>query len=231
MLTPPLFTLPIPASRGHCSHCLQLRDARPEWLEPLSPLSRPPGLLVLTGMVYGIAKSAEWPFPARASYRLPLDRSWHAFREVIAKYLRRAPPDEAEAHLYNVMSGQPQPGVIFVLFPLIIWTGLALLARLRLRSFPLAVAVPWAAGNPRAHSISSSLGFLVHLPGDPRGHGPILAYSTTRMRIYDHGSRPRALRRAPRCSRRSGPTMKPISRRSPHHHRHCGHRGCWQVSP
>ena len=52
--------------------------------------------------------------------------SWRAYREVIAKYLRRAPPEDAEAHSYNVMQRTAYLAVIFVLFPMMIWTGLAM---------------------------------------------------------------------------------------------------------
>ena len=45
---------------------------------------------------------------------------------MFAKYLRRAPPDPAEKHAYNVVQRLTYLGVIFVLFPLVIWTGLAL---------------------------------------------------------------------------------------------------------
>jgi thiosulfate reductase cytochrome b subunit len=45
---------------------------------------------------------------------------------VIRKYLRRAPQDEAEAHSYNAVQRAAYLAVIFVLFPLVIWTGLAL---------------------------------------------------------------------------------------------------------
>ena len=45
---------------------------------------------------------------------------------MIAKHLRLAPPDEAEALSYNVLQRTTYLMVIFVLFPLVIWTGLAL---------------------------------------------------------------------------------------------------------
>ncbi len=42
------------------------------------------------------------------------------------KYLRRAPPDKAESLAYNVVQRLSYLVVIFILFPLVIWTGLAL---------------------------------------------------------------------------------------------------------
>ena len=59
-------------------------------------------------------------FPAQA------DRKWAAIRAVFAKSLRRAPPDPAESLAYNVVQRTSYLLVIFVLFPLVIWTGLAL---------------------------------------------------------------------------------------------------------
>jgi thiosulfate reductase cytochrome b subunit len=80
---------------------------------------------VLTALVYGISSLWNGHFrkdlvPARS------DRNWRAFWAVIAKYLRRAPPGAAEAHAYNVAQQVAYLSVIFVLFPLVIWTGLAL---------------------------------------------------------------------------------------------------------
>ena len=40
--------------------------------------------------------------------------------------LHRAPPDDAEARSYNVMQRTAYVILIFVLFPMMIWTGLAM---------------------------------------------------------------------------------------------------------
>jgi thiosulfate reductase cytochrome b subunit len=82
-------------------------------------------VVVLTGLVYGIAGLWSGHFrkdlwPGRGEW------SWRAFAAVIGRYLRRGPPGEADAHSYNVMQKAAYLGVIFVLFPLVIWTGLAL---------------------------------------------------------------------------------------------------------
>lgn len=44
---------------------------------------------------------------------------------MIVTYLHRAPSEESEGHSYNVIQRTAYLTVIFVLFPLIIWTGLA----------------------------------------------------------------------------------------------------------
>jgi thiosulfate reductase cytochrome b subunit len=54
----------------------------------------------------------------------PADRKLRAFWEVIANYLHRTPPDDTRS--YNVMQRTAYLIVIFVLFPLVIWTGLAM---------------------------------------------------------------------------------------------------------
>ena len=99
-------------------------------------------------------QSVEWPLPQDLVPDAAPTRKWRAFREVIAKYLRRAPPDEAEAHSYNVMQRTAYLGVIFVLFPLVIWTASLCRPPSTLRS--RSPSTRWAAGNPRAPFISSS---------------------------------------------------------------------------
>jgi thiosulfate reductase cytochrome b subunit len=56
----------------------------------------------------------------------PKERNWRAFWGVIAKYLRRAAREEDEFYSYNVTQKTAYLAVIFILFPAIIWTGLAL---------------------------------------------------------------------------------------------------------
>ena len=82
-------------------------------------------VLVLTGLVYAAACLCTAHF-SKNLLPPPADRRWSAFREVFAKYLRRASPDEAEGRSYNVVQRTAYLVVIFVLFPLVIWTGLAL---------------------------------------------------------------------------------------------------------
>ncbi|HEY4048740.1 MAG TPA: cytochrome b/b6 domain-containing protein [Acidobacteriaceae bacterium] len=59
-------------------------------------------------------------------FPLPADRNWRAFWGVFATYLRRAPPDDGEGRSYNLVQRTAYLTVIFVLFPLVIWTGLAM---------------------------------------------------------------------------------------------------------
>jgi thiosulfate reductase cytochrome b subunit len=136
VLTPPLFTLPIPASRGTVPTAYNyVMPDQNGWSRYLH--FQAAWALVLTGLVYGIASLLNGHF-RKSLVPAPGDRSWRVFWKVIAKYLRRAPPDEAEAHSYNIMQRTAYLGVIFVLFPLIIWTGLALSPAFD-SAFPLAV--------------------------------------------------------------------------------------------
>ena len=123
-LTRPLFIIPIPASRNlvPTGYHYVLPDQN-GWSRYLH--FEAAWLLVFTALVYGLYGLFTGHFlrnilPARGN------RNWRAFRQVIAKYLRRAPPDPSEAHSYNVLQRAAYLGVIFIVFPMIIWTGLAM---------------------------------------------------------------------------------------------------------
>jgi thiosulfate reductase cytochrome b subunit len=122
--TSPLFKIPIPSSRNtvFTGYNYVMPDQN-GWSRYLH--FEAAWVLVLTGFIYVAAGLWTAHFgknllPPRA------DRKWRAIRHVFARYLRRAPPDEAESHSYNVVQRFAYLSVIFVLFPLIIWTGLAL---------------------------------------------------------------------------------------------------------
>jgi thiosulfate reductase cytochrome b subunit len=132
----PLFTIPIPASRDTVPTGYKyVMPDQNGWSRYLH--FQAAWLAVLTGLVYGIASLLNRHFrddliPA------PADRTWRAFRAVIAKTLRRAPLDPAEARSYNVVQCIAYLSVIFILFPLVIWTGLALSPGFN-AAFPLGV--------------------------------------------------------------------------------------------
>ena len=123
-LTRPLFTLPIPASRSTVptGYGYVLPDQN-GWSRSLH--FQAAWVVVLTGLVYAIFSLWTGHFRKDLFPASP-DRNWRAFWKVIARYLRREPSDETEAHSYNVMQRTAYLTVIFVLFPLVIWTGLAM---------------------------------------------------------------------------------------------------------
>ena len=94
---------------------------------------------MLTGLLYAIW--GLWNGHFRSNLLpAPPDRTWAAAMRVIAKHIRLKRPDEAEAHSYNVVQRASYLIVIFVLFPLVIWTGLALSPAFD-SAFPAAVNV------------------------------------------------------------------------------------------
>jgi thiosulfate reductase cytochrome b subunit len=122
--TPPLFKLPIPSSRDMVptGYGYVMPDQN-GWSRSLH--FQAAWASVLTGLVYAISSLWTGHF-LRDLFPAPADRTWRAFWDVIAKFLRRASPEEAEGHSYNVVQRIAYLSVIFILFPLVIWTGLAL---------------------------------------------------------------------------------------------------------
>ena len=122
--TVPLFTIPIPASRDTVP--TRFNYVMPDqngWSRYLH--FQAAWLVVLTGVVYVL--TGLWSGHFRKDL-IPdaTDRTWRAYRHVLARYRYRAPPLAAEAHTYNVVQRAVYLTVIFVLFPLMIWTGLAM---------------------------------------------------------------------------------------------------------
>jgi thiosulfate reductase cytochrome b subunit len=120
----PLFIIPIPASR----------DMVPTGYHTVMPdengWSRylhfeAAWLLMFTAVAYGLygvftGHFLRNVFPERGQ------RNWRALGKVLGRYLHRAPPNAAEAESYNALQRTAYIVVIFVVFPLIIWTGLAM---------------------------------------------------------------------------------------------------------
>ena len=81
--------------------------------------------MVLTGLLYAIW--GLWTGHFRSNlFPAPGDRSWRSVLQVLANHIRLKPPDDSEAFSYNVVQRASYLFVIFVLFPLVILTGLAL---------------------------------------------------------------------------------------------------------
>jgi thiosulfate reductase cytochrome b subunit len=124
VLTPPLFKLPIPASRSlvPTGYGYVLPDQN-GWSRYLH--FQAAWVVVATGLLYAI--SILFTGHLRKNL-LPdkADLSWRGFSIAIANHLRFKRPSEAEAWSYNLLQRITYLFVIFVLFPLVIWTGLAM---------------------------------------------------------------------------------------------------------
>jgi thiosulfate reductase cytochrome b subunit len=124
VLTPALFSIPIPSSRATVptGYGYVLPDQN-GWSRYLH--FEAAWVLVLTGALYVIWGALSGHFrkelmPAAG------DRSVQAFSRALARHLRFARLVAADAWSYNLVQRLTYILVIFVMFPLVIWTGLAM---------------------------------------------------------------------------------------------------------
>lgn len=153
-LTTPLFKLPIPASRNlvPTGYNYVMPDQN-GWSRYLH--FEAAWLAVLTGLAYAIW--GLWTGHFRSDlFPAAKDRTWRSFRGVIAKHIRLRRPDQAEAFSYNVVQRASYLTVIFVLFPLVILTGLAL-------SPGFNAAVPWVVNGLGGRQSARTLHFFVSI--------------------------------------------------------------------
>jgi thiosulfate reductase cytochrome b subunit len=123
VLSKPLFKLPVPSSRATVptgySYVLPDQNGWSRYLHFQSAW-----VLVLTGLVYaafGLVMGHFWQNLVPGSADLSPD----GLRAGIARHLR-GPVRAQDAWSYNVLQRLTYLAVIFVLFPLIVWTGLAM---------------------------------------------------------------------------------------------------------
>lgn len=124
VLTEPLFKIPIPSSRAlvPTGYNYVLPDKN-GWSRALHFQSA--WLLVFAGLLY----VAAGVFTKHLRNDLMPKRETFSLRgiaAVVAHHLRLERPSAEEAWSYNVLQRLSYLAVIFVLFPLVIWTGLAL---------------------------------------------------------------------------------------------------------
>jgi thiosulfate reductase cytochrome b subunit len=138
VLTPSLFVLPIPASRSTVptGYGFVLPDQN-GWSRYLH--FQAAWVAVLTGLVYAAFGLFTGHF-RRNLLPAGADLSWRAISSAIAKRLRFKPLGEAEDRSYNVLQRLTYVFVVFVLFPLVVWTGLAMSPAVA-SAFPFAVTV------------------------------------------------------------------------------------------
>jgi thiosulfate reductase cytochrome b subunit len=155
--TPPLFTLPIPASRSMVptgyGYVLPDQNGWSRYLHFQSAwVALGTGLLYLGfGFFKGHFRRNLLPAPSDLSPRgLAID---------IGRHLRFRRPGEDEAWSYNMLQRLTYLLVIFVLFPLVIWTGLAMSPGV-VSAIPAAVTI--LGGQQSARTIHFFVsGFLV----------------------------------------------------------------------
>jgi thiosulfate reductase cytochrome b subunit len=160
----PLFTLPIPSSRDTVPTAYKyVMPDQNGWSRYLH--FQAAWLAVLTGLLYVLSSLWNGHF-RRDIFLSSTQRSWQSVRAVLTRYLRRAPSDPTEAHSYNAIQRLAYILVIFVLFPLIIWTGLALSPAFD-SAFPFAVDILGGRQSARTlHffvTIAIALFFVVHV--------------------------------------------------------------------
>jgi thiosulfate reductase cytochrome b subunit len=135
-LTPTLFKIPIPASRAKVptGYGYTLPDQN-GWSRYLHFQSA--WVLVLTGLLYVLSSL----FSGHLRKNLvpgEKELSWRVLSRSIVDHLRFKRPSREEAWSYNVLQRISYLAVIFVLIPLMIWTGLAMSPGF-VSAFPLTV--------------------------------------------------------------------------------------------
>ena len=158
--TTPSFKLPIPSSRAlvPTGYGYVLPDQN-GWSRYLH--FQASWVVVLTGLLYVISifftgHLRKNLLPRKADLSLP------AFSTQIVNHLRFKRPSAAEAWSYNVLQRLTYLFVIFVLFPLIIWTGLAMSPAF-VSAFPLTVNLLGGQQSARTLHFFVSLALVLFL--------------------------------------------------------------------
>jgi len=158
VFTAPLFQIPIPSSRSTVitGYGFVMPDQN-GWSRYLH--FQAAWAAVLTGLLYAIngfftGHIQRSLLPARANL------AWRALSSNFSDHLRLRRPSEAEAWSYNVLQRLTYLVVVFVLFPLVIWTGLAMSPAIA-SVFPVAVTV--LGGQQSARTIHFFVSVLLLL--------------------------------------------------------------------
>jgi len=150
--TTPLFSIPVPSSRETVptGYGFVLPDQN-GWSRYLH--FQAAWLLLITGLVYLIAGLRAGHFRHNLVPSAS-DRSWRALRATITEHLRFAASAFGDPWSYNALQRISYLVVVFVLFPLVIWTGLAMA--------PGFTAVfPWSVISLGGRQSARTLHFLV----------------------------------------------------------------------
>ena len=160
ILTTPLFKIPIPASRNlvPTGYGYVMPDQN-GWSRALHFQSA--WIAVLTGLLYAV-----WGFFTGHFRKNLLPRSselsWRQFFNVIASDLRLKRPSDSAALSYNVLQRLSYLFVIFILFPLLVWTGLAMSPAFT-SAVPLSVILLGGRQSARTLHFFGSLALVLFL--------------------------------------------------------------------
>ena len=118
-------------------------------------------VLILTGLLYAIyvfltGHLRKNLLPSKS------DLSWRALSTELYDHLRFKRPSPAEAWSYNVLQRLAYLFVIFVLFPLVIWTGLAMSLSF-VSAFPATVTLLGGQQSARTLHFFVSVALLLFL--------------------------------------------------------------------
>lgn len=160
ILTPTLFKIPIPSSRAlvPTGYGYVLPDQN-GWSRYLH--FQAAWIAILTGLLYAISILFTGHLHKNLLPR-KADLSWRVFATSIADHLRFKRPAAAEAFSYNVLQRIAYLFVIFVLFPLVIWTGLAMSPAF-VSAFPLTVTSLGGQQSARTLHFFVSVALLLFL--------------------------------------------------------------------
>lgn len=149
--TPTLFSIPIPSSRATVptGYGFTLPDQN-GWSRSLHFQSA--WLVLFVGATYLVAGIRSGHI-ARRLVPLQGDRSWSALRASISAHRRAGAGARHAPGSYNVLQRTAYLGVLFVLFPLVIWTGLAM-------SPGFTAVVPWSVTMFGGHQSARTLHFM-----------------------------------------------------------------------
>ena len=160
VLTAPLFKIPIPSSRALVptgyGYVLPDQNGWSRYLHFQAAWA-----LVLTGLLYAIFSLVSGHLrrnllPGKA------ELSWRVLATEIANHLRFKRPSKSEAWSYNVLQRLTYLFVILILFPLVIWTGLAMSLGF-VSAFPASVTLLGGQQSARTIHFLVSLALVLFL--------------------------------------------------------------------